>query len=210
MELSVPDKEALDKLYDEIQNERCITEVHLKNLIALLGNRVKQSFKAVEDGRVKKYLFHPSEKSVWIVVGKEGDYQILPRAHFCSCDDFYFRVISNEAFLCYHLIAQKLSEALGTYILIEKPDEDYEPLMSEWRKIKIEKRQLSILEVENVRRIVEAILSEVNDLSTSQLLEEVGKNGFHLTIRHLVNILITDKRKRFKCRRELWSLIKSL
>ncbi|RJS90038.1 hypothetical protein CW700_01840, partial [Candidatus Bathyarchaeota archaeon] len=80
-----------------------------------------------------RYTFQPSGRVVWIVVGKEGEYQILPRAGYCSCDDFYFRIINGEAGLCYHLIAQRLAEALGRFEEVEEGDEFYDALMAEWR-----------------------------------------------------------------------------
>ena len=63
----------------------------------------------VKDGRVKKYIFKPSGRVVWIVVGKRRDYIVMPSADFCSCEDFYFQF--NKGHLCYHIIAQKLAEA---------------------------------------------------------------------------------------------------
>jgi predicted nucleic acid-binding Zn finger protein len=72
---------------------------------------------------------------VWIVVGRKRDYLILPAARFCSCDDFYYSVMEGKAFLCYHLIAQKLAEALGRYDQIEEDDDLYEVLMKEWKEV---------------------------------------------------------------------------
>ncbi|MDQ1280531.1 MAG: hypothetical protein QG670_1794 [Thermoproteota archaeon] len=210
MEQTVTENEAIDRIYQEIQQAGNISNDQKNRLTELFGNRFQSALKAIDVGKVKKYLFHPSERIVWIVVGKEGDYQILPRVGFCSCNDFYFRVISHEATLCYHLIAQKLAEALKKFILIENSDEAYGPLMDDWRKIQSETRRLPIGEVENVRKIVEIILSEEGELPISPLLEEVKKTGFNsLTTRHLSSIMIADKRKRFKCKQGLWILVKA-
>lgn len=209
MEQIVAENAAINRLYEELQKTGHISDDQKKRLTTMFGNRFLSACKAIEEGKVKNYLFHPSERTVWIVVGKEDEYQILPRVGFCSCNDFYFRVISHEASLCYHLIAQKLAEALKRFILVENPDEAYEPLMEGWRKIKAEKRRLPIGEVENVRRILEVILSEEGELPISRLLEEVRKTGFNsLTTRHLSIIMVADKRKRFKCERGLWILVK--
>lgn len=204
------EKEVFNELYNEILRVKCIKEPLFKNLVKLLGKRFIQAHKAIEDEKVKKYVFYPTNKSIWIVHGNEGEYQILPKAAFCSCNDFYFRVISNEIFLCYHLVAQKLAETLDKYILIKKSDEDYKTLMTKWRKIRPKNRSLSIKEVGNVRRLSEAVLSEIGELSISQLLVEIEKNGLQLTPRHLANILSTDKKKRFKCKRGLWILTKNI
>jgi predicted nucleic acid-binding Zn finger protein len=202
----ISEKEVFNKLYNEISRTQCVNELLFKSLVELMGKRFIQAHKAIEDEKVKKYIFYPTKKIVWIVNGKEGDYQILPKAAFCSCNDFYFRVISNEIFLCYHLVAQKLAEALGKYVLIKKSDEDYKTQMSKWRKIKLADRSLSIKEVGNVRRLSEAVLSEIGALSIYQLVEEIEKNGLRLTTRHLANILTTDRKKRFKGKKGLWTL----
>jgi len=61
----------------------------------------------------------------------------MPEAEFCSCDDFYFRVLDREIHLCYHLIAQKLAKILEWYEIIEEHDELYDSLMAEWKKATI-------------------------------------------------------------------------
>lgn len=103
-------------------------------LSAAFGPRFTKAWKAVEDKRVKKYVFKPSNRIVWIVVGKGRDYLIMPAADFCTCDDFYFRVMDRQIHLCYHLIAQKLAETLEGYELYEEEDELYDTLMKEWKK----------------------------------------------------------------------------
>ena len=96
---------------------------------------VKKVSRLIKNGSVEKHVFKPSGKTVWIVVGKEKDYLILPEAEFCTCDDFYFRVMDHEVHLCYHLLAQKLADLLGLYEKIEESDEIYETLMKEWKEI---------------------------------------------------------------------------
>jgi predicted nucleic acid-binding Zn finger protein len=51
------------------------------------------------------------------------------------CDDFYFRVLDQQTHLCYHLIAQKIAEAMDWYDKIEERDELYNSLMDEWKKV---------------------------------------------------------------------------
>jgi predicted nucleic acid-binding Zn finger protein len=59
----------------------------------------------------------------------------MPAAGFCSCDDFYFRVMDRETNICYHLIAQKIADALEWYDKIEEEDRLYDCLMEEWKKV---------------------------------------------------------------------------
>jgi predicted nucleic acid-binding Zn finger protein len=106
----------------------------LSRLHEVFGQRFTRAFETLKENRVKRYVFRPSGRTVWIVVGKERDYLIMPEAEFCTCDDFYFRVVDRKVHLCYHLIAQKLAKALDWYEGIEDYDELYDSLMEEWKK----------------------------------------------------------------------------
>jgi len=107
-----------------------------KNLTALydlFGQRFTKALEALKENRVKKYVFKPSNRTVWIVVGRERDYLIMAEAEFCTCDDFYFRVLDKKIHLCYHLIAQKIARNLNWYEGINETDELYQSLMNEWK-----------------------------------------------------------------------------
>jgi len=124
----------LDDVCKEVKERKRITGDDVIRLSKIYGKRLELSLKVLREGRVKKYVFKPSQRTVWVVVGRELDYQVIPSADFCTCDDFYFRVINKEVRLCYHLLAQKLAEAVGEYEVIEEEDNFYEVLMREWRR----------------------------------------------------------------------------
>jgi predicted nucleic acid-binding Zn finger protein len=86
----------------------------------------------VGESRIKKYVFQPSGRIVWIVVGKERDYLVMPAGSYCSCDDFYYQF--DHGHLCYHIIAQKLAEALGRFDLFEDDDDFFDILIKEWKQ----------------------------------------------------------------------------
>lgn len=130
--------EAVDRICDEIRKTRKLSEGQRARLYRTLGSRLDSALKALEEGVVKRYVFEPSGRVVWIAVGREKDYQILPEVNYCSCDDYYYRVVDGEAALCYHIIAQKLAEALSRYEEIRDSDELWGALMGEWRFIKRE------------------------------------------------------------------------
>lgn len=200
----------IQKIYREIKKTKNLTKNHKIQLTKAFGGRFENAYKAIMNEKVMKYTFN-RKRVVWVVVGKEDLYQILPLANFCTCNDFYFRVIGHEVFMCYHLIAQKLAEALDNLVIIDKNDDgEYESLMEKLREIPTSRRILSIDEVENIRRVVSGILSEEKHLSIVQLLKELRKVGFNdLTTRHLTAIFVADKRKRFRCMKGIWSLAKS-
>ena len=126
--------DTLNSICKEAKAQGKLTGKSLTKLYEIFGQRFINAFEALKEERVKKYVFKPSDRVVWIVVGKERDYLLMPEAEFCSCDDFYFRVLDREIHLCYHLIAQKIANILEWYETIEERDELYESLMKEWKK----------------------------------------------------------------------------
>ena len=124
----------LEGICEEAKNKE-ITEQQLTELSEAFGLRFNKAWDTIQEERVKKYVFNPSGRIIWIVLGREREYQIIPVAGFCSCDDFYFRVMDRETNICYHLIAQKLADALTLYDKIEEEDRLFECLMDEWKKV---------------------------------------------------------------------------
>ena len=107
---------------------------NLTDLYELFGSRFTKALEALKEGRVKKYSFKPSGRIVWIVVGRERDYLIMPEAEFCTCDDFYFRVLDKKVHMCYHVLTQKLAQNLFWFEAVEAEDECFDMLMNEWKK----------------------------------------------------------------------------
>ena len=126
--------ETLNAICREAKAEGKLSGKNLTALYELFGQRFTKALNALKENRVKKYVFKPSGRKVWIVIGRERDYLIMPEAEFCMCDDFYFRVLDKKIHLCYHLIAQKIARNLGWYETIEESDELFESLMNEWKK----------------------------------------------------------------------------
>jgi predicted nucleic acid-binding Zn finger protein len=123
----------LRNICKKAKKEGKLTGKNLTKLYEVFGQRFIKAFEALKENRVKKYVFKPSGRIVWIVVGKERDYLLMPEAEFCTCDDFYFRVLDREVHLCYHLIAQKIANILKWYDALEERDELYDSLMKEWK-----------------------------------------------------------------------------
>lgn len=201
------EKKVFQEIYRKVTKTKNITEKQKKRMMKTFGTRFEKAYQTVLDRKVKKYIFKPSEKQVWIVIGKGNIYQILPSVNFCSCNDFYFRVIGQEIFLCKHLIAQKLADALEKYVVIVKNEKEFESLMMKLRESPRIKRILSIEELENIRKIISEILSKEKQISITQIRNKLKKvNSTTLTTRHLTAILVADKKKRFHCLKGLWSL----
>src|SRR4030067_1204997 len=98
----------LEKICIDMVRTGTITGPQMTHLGILFGKRFENAWKAINEGRIKKYVFSPSHRVAWIVVGRERDYQILPIVNYCTFDRFYFMVIDGLTHLCYHLIARRL------------------------------------------------------------------------------------------------------
>lgn len=128
-----PERLTLERLVDEARSERELSRSSWERLRSVFGDRFIKAWRLVLEKRIKRYIFRPSERVVWVAVGQSGEHRILPNAEYCSCDDFYFRVIDGDAGVCYHLLAQRLADALNSYQQILEEDEAYPALAAEWR-----------------------------------------------------------------------------
>jgi len=131
MRREMSEANVLDGICQAIRVEGGISDTHVGMLDARFGQRAQKAFEALNESRIKKYLFKPSGRIVWIVVGKERDYLIMPSIDYCSCDDFYYQF--DHGHVCYHIIAQKLAEATGRFDLFQDDDQFFDILIQEWK-----------------------------------------------------------------------------
>ncbi len=127
--------EMLENICREVQSFSQIAKTLHKKLSSVFGQRSEKALEALEEQRVKKYVFQPSGRIVWIVVGKNREYLVMPAAEYCTCDDFYFQF--HQGHLCYHIIAQKLAEATSRFDLIEDDDQLFDILIKEWKTTEV-------------------------------------------------------------------------
>lgn len=120
------EKELLEGICSDVKTKGRISEKSKARLSKIFGERYQKASKVVQEGRVMKYVFKPSEKVVWIVQGREGKYQVMPSVGFCSCKDFYYKLEEGRGHVCYHLVAQRLAEALNVFETISRMDESFE------------------------------------------------------------------------------------
>jgi len=123
--------DVLEDICKAVKTEGKISDPHVSQLTEAFGQRVNKALEALNEGRIKKYVFQPSGRVVWIVVGKKRDYLVMPAIDYCSCYDFYFQF--DHGHVCYHIIAQKLAEATGTFDQFDDDDQFYNVLIKEWK-----------------------------------------------------------------------------
>ena len=136
--MALQEQRVLQQVIRELRTDKELSRPNWQMLRSIFGKRFFQAWDLVVKRRIKKYIFRPSEREVWIAIGNSGEYLIYPHAGYCSCSDFYFRVLDEEVAFCYHLIAQKLAEALEYYDTILEEDEFYRELMDIWKAYAME------------------------------------------------------------------------
>lgn len=139
--MATEERRILEAVCDELSSSRELTQAQWDRLRSALGDRFDKAWQLVEQRRVKRYAFEPSGRVIWIAVGRGSEYQVLPASGYCDCNDFYFRVVDGEAGLCYHLLGQRLAEALDAYDEVKESDEFYDELMAEWRHLSAEQAE---------------------------------------------------------------------
>ncbi|MHA1804280.1 MAG: hypothetical protein ACTSU4_07045 [Promethearchaeota archaeon] len=84
---------------------------------------------------ITKYIFKPSNRVIWIAMGKKHLYLIYPDL-YCSCYDFFNRVLHHEGEVyCKHLLAQKISSTLHKFDTCELEDEDFTKILEDIKLI---------------------------------------------------------------------------
>ncbi len=94
------------------------------------GTKLDRAVEAVLAGCVKECRFVPSGRKVITVVGRLGDEFIDPEKPYCSCSNFYFRVLGGREETCYHLLSYKIAAKTGRVDVVEFSDEEYGPYLA--------------------------------------------------------------------------------
>jgi predicted nucleic acid-binding Zn finger protein len=98
------------------------------------GKKFVRALRVVEEKKVDKYHFKPSDTITWIVKGRTRHYMVIPKI-YCTCRSFYQEVvISRESTMCYHLLAQQIAEIRNQYKIVDSTDTARRKLYVEWRR----------------------------------------------------------------------------
>ncbi|NVM29165.1 MAG: hypothetical protein HWN65_10010 [Candidatus Helarchaeota archaeon] len=124
----------LESILQQIRDEKKFTLEHLKYFVDGFNDRFWRALRNTLNNGVKKYVFKPSNRIVWIVIGNRKDYLIISNL-YCNCEDFYVKVVIKKAArMCYHLLSKVLAENLNYYEKFTVEDERYDELMEEWKR----------------------------------------------------------------------------
>lgn len=91
------------------------------------GTKFEKAVDTVLAGGVKEARFLPSGRKVVTVVGTLGDEFVDPDKPYCSCSNFFFRVISGREEVCYHLLSYRIAAKADRVEVVGFSDEEYGP-----------------------------------------------------------------------------------
>lgn len=97
---------------------------------ARYGSKFRKALDTVANGGVKEHRFLPSGRTVFTVVGQTGDEFIDPEKPYCSCSNFYFRVMGRREELCYHLLSYRMASESKSVDVVTFSDEEYDAVLS--------------------------------------------------------------------------------
>jgi len=127
------ENDLMDEAFTELKERHVLSETLRDRLLKAFGERFTNGLDLASSNRVKRYEFKPSKRIVWVVEGRTNQYQVIPDLPFCYCDDYYFRVMDRKRGLCYHIIAQRVAEALDQFQIINGNDSQYSNITNRWR-----------------------------------------------------------------------------
>jgi len=125
----------LEEIIKKISKQKSLDIDSLLKLSSL-GDRFYDALKIVLSNRVKQYVFKPSERILWVVIGDIDEYIIYPNVPYCTCEDFYFNVLIKRSVpTCKHYLAKLLAEAFSLYEYYELGDEYFDLLIEDWKRV---------------------------------------------------------------------------
>jgi predicted nucleic acid-binding Zn finger protein len=127
------ENELMSEAFAELKSAGKLSGRMKDALLKRFGERFTNGWELAKSRKVRRYEFKPSGRVVWAVQGRKGEYQVLPDIPFCYCDDYYFRVMDKKRGLCYHIIAQRVAEALSQFAKVSKNDSQYSAVTDRWR-----------------------------------------------------------------------------
>ncbi len=128
-------KDLLLTIYDKVKAKGLLDDELINYIDSLFSERINQVLDVVERD-FYKYTFNPSNKSIWTVATSSNSknyYLIYPKL-YCSCWDFYKRVVvERKRLFCKHILAQTICEALNNFKIIQLKDEDFKKFIKDFK-----------------------------------------------------------------------------
>jgi len=127
------ENQLMDEAVSELRARRELSPELRDFLVKAFGERFTNGWELASSRKVRRYEFKPSGRVVWAIQGRKSEYQVMPDIPFCYCDDYYFRVMDRKRGLCYHIIAQRVAEALNQFEMLARRDSQYSSITARLR-----------------------------------------------------------------------------
>jgi predicted nucleic acid-binding Zn finger protein len=88
-------------------------------------NQFEKAIEAAFGGCVKRHVFLPSGRCIYSVVGSNADELLDPEKSFCSCESYFYGVLSGKIKYCYHILSYKIAVESGLVDEVRFDDEEY-------------------------------------------------------------------------------------
>lgn len=115
-------------LFEQLACQKKFTGALIQAFAEKFGGTFYKALEKLETKNmlVQKYIFLPSEYTLWLVQGEKVPYFIYPEL-FCECKAFTLNAIYRQKkyIPCKHLLARQIAEILGQFVLKEFPDEKF-------------------------------------------------------------------------------------
>jgi len=92
-------------------------------------SQFERAIEAALGGCVKRHVFLPSGRHVYTVVGSNADEFIDPDKPFCSCESYFYGVLSTKVKYCYHILSYKIADESDLIQDVRFDDEEYDTFM---------------------------------------------------------------------------------
>ena len=92
-------------------------------------NQFEKAIEAAFGGCVKRHTFLPSGRCIYTVVGSNADEFIDPEKPFCSCESYFYGVLSSKTKECYHILSYRIADESGLIQEVRFDDEEYDTFM---------------------------------------------------------------------------------
>jgi len=128
-------KDLLFEVFSEAKKKQIIDEQFISFLETIFPDKSTKVIEVLKRG-IKKYIYNPSNRIVWVAQGENQEHLIYPKL-YCSCQDFYKNVVvKKKRKFCKHILAQIISEALNEFTAVTLDDHQFKELVRDL-KLKI-------------------------------------------------------------------------
>ena len=125
---------ALSPIEERKLSQETLTQSDIDYFRKKYGKKFVRALRVVEEKKVERYHFKPSDSTTWVVKGRRRQYMVIPQI-YCTCRSFYQDVVmARDTNMCYHMLAQQIADIRSQYESIDSTDTARRKLYVEWRR----------------------------------------------------------------------------